>query len=269
MIHNTGGFVYKLDPRTKILLSLFFTLVIFIISSSVAIACLTAGFISLWLVFKMSFKKILTYVKFLSIMVLFITFMQMLFGPGSHYILKPLIPEAVPLVGGLGSLKQEGLVIGLTSGLRILSLILVLPMLTATTSVQNLAQGLTGFGLNYKAAFVITSALNFVPVLEDEARFIIDAQKLRGLNVYDRKSLWGKLRVYPALAVPLIISAMRRSQLMAYAMDSRGFGAYPGRTWLIPLRMKTCDLWAIVISVVFCGFLLGLNFYLRQAGLWQ
>jgi len=268
---NTAGvsFVHKLDPRTKILLSLLFTLVIFLISRPVAAAGMAAAFITLWLVIRMPFKKIVAYIKFLSIMVLFITLMQMLFGPGTNYILRPLIPDAVPLIGGMGSLKWDGLVLGMTSALRLLSLVLVLPLLTGTTPVHSLAQGLAGFRMNYKAAFVITSALNFVPVLEEEARLIIDAQKLRGLCVYDRGSLWGKLRAYPALAVPLIISALRRSQSIAYAMDSRAFGAYPSRTWRETPRMGAGDFWALAVSAVFCGFMLCVNFNLARVGLWQ
>jgi len=230
---------------------------------------LTSGFIILWIVIQMPIKKIIFYLKFLLIMVLFITLMQMLFGPGSHYIIKPLIPEHVPFIGGAGSLKLEGLFMGITSGLRLLSLVLVLPLLLGTTTVHKLTQGLCGFRLNYKFAFVITAALNFIPVLEEEARLIIDAQKLRGLNVYDKGNLLRKLRVYPALAVPLIISAMRRSQSMAYVMDSRGFGVYPERTWLEPLKMQPRDFFAIIISIIFCGIILSINFIFFKELLWQ
>ena len=168
--------MHRLDPRVKILLSLLFTLVIFAVSRIAAAAGITVALVILWLAAKMPLKKIAGYIKFLAIMVLFITLMQMLFGPGSHYILKPLIPQGVPFAGGMGSLKWEGLVLGLTSGLRLLSLILLLPLLTGTASMHELAQGFTGLGLNYKAAFVITSAINLVPSLEEEARFIMDAQ---------------------------------------------------------------------------------------------
>ena len=266
---NTEGFAHRLDPRTKILLSLLFTLVIFIVSRPFAAACLSIGLIAVWIAAKMSFKKIAGYIKFLSLMVLLITLLQMLFGPGSHYIIKPLIPRGVPLIGGAGSLKWDGLVLGLTSGLRLLSLVLLLPLLTGTGSVQTIAQGLSRLHITYKTAFIISLVINLVPTIEEEARFIIDAQKLRGVHVFDEKNLWKKLTAYPALAVPLIISVMRRSQSMAYAMDSRAFGAYPNRTWLKPLRMKPLDYRAIIISVIYCSLVLYFNFVLFKGFLWQ
>jgi len=269
-IKNTAGrgFIHTLDPRIKILLSLIFTLLVFAVSRPAASACIAAGLIVLWLAAQMPFKKIIGYLKFLSLMVAFITLLQMLFGPGSHYIVKPLIPQGVPLLGGIGSLKWEGLVLGAVSGLRLLSLVLLLPLLTGSASAHELAQGLAGLRINYRAAFVITSALNLVPALEEEARFIIDAQKLRGMSAFDERSPWGRLKAYPAVAVPLIISALRRSQSMAYAMDSRAFGAYPVRTWRVPLMMKARDIRTIVVSVVFCALVLGVNFLLRRDFLW-
>ena len=255
-----GTFVHTLDPRTKILLSLFFTLLVFIVSRPAAAACLTLGLLALWLAAKMPFSKIASYLKFLLFMVLFITLMQMLFGPGTHYIAKPLIPERVPLLGGTGSLKWEGLLLGAVSALRLLSLLLLLPLLTGTTSMNHLAQALAALGLNYRAAFVITSAINLVPALEEEARHIIDAQKLRGLRVFDEGNVWQKLRAYPALAVPLIMSALRRSRSMAYAMDSRAFGAYARRTWRETLGMKARDYIALGCSAAFGTLVLCAHF---------
>ena len=264
-----GSFICRLDPRIKIAACLLFTLLVFVVSRPPAAACLTLCMAALWFAARMKISQIFTYLKFLLVMVLFITALQMLFGPGSRYIVKPLIPDWVPLAGGMGSLKWDGLALGAVAGLRLLSLVLLLPLLTGTTSMYDLAQGLAAFGLNYKAAFVITSALNLVPGLKDEARFIVDAQKLRGRRVFDEGSLWGKLRTYPALAVPLIIAAMRRSQSMAYAMDSRAFGAGQSRTWRKPLVVKTRDWLALAVSIIVCGCVLFINFFVFRNFAWQ
>jgi energy-coupling factor transport system permease protein len=255
-----SSFLHKLDPRTKVLLSLLFTLVIFIVSRPPAAAALTLSLVVLWFAAKMPLKKIKGYVKFLSAVIILITVLQLLFGPGDHYILKPLIPPGVPLIGGRGSLKWDGLILGIVSGLRLLALVLLLPMLIGTTAPNSLAQGLTRLGLNYKGAFIVTSAINLVPALEEEARVIIEAQKLRGLRAFEEGNILDKLKAYPALAVPLIIAAMRRSQLMSFAMDSRAFSAYPGRTWLEPIKMSGADYRALAVSLIFCTLILVLNF---------
>ena len=262
VIEYLGGstYLHKLDPRTKVLLSLLFTVVIFMVSRPPVAAGLTLSLVVLWFAAKMPFGKIRAYIKFLSAMVIFITVLQMIFGPGAHYIVKPLFPVWIPLIGGRGALKWEGLVLGFVSGCRLLALVLVLPMLIGTTAPHTLAQGLTRLGLNYKGAFIITSAINLIPVLEEEARYIIDAQKLRGLSAFEEKNILNKLKAYPALAVPLIIAALRRSQMMSFAMDSRAFGAYPGRTWLQPISMSAADYRALAASLVFCTIVLVLNF---------
>jgi energy-coupling factor transport system permease protein len=260
--NQAESFLYKLDPRTKILLALLFTLVIFIVGMPPVAAGLAFCFVVLWFVARMPFRKIAAYVKFLSLMVLFLTLMQMLFGPGGHYILKPLFPATVPLIGGRGSLKWEGLFFGLATGLRLMSLILLLPMLIRTTPPHLFSQGLTRLGLNYQAAFTITAALNFVPALEQEARAIMDAQKLRGLRAFEERNIWAKLKAYPVLAVPLIIAAMQRARSMAYAMDSRAFGAHPRRTWLDTIKMSALDYLSLAASIAFCVLALVLNFAL-------
>jgi energy-coupling factor transporter transmembrane protein EcfT len=98
------SFLHQFDPRTKIICIFLLTLIIFIIKQPFVITGLLFSFTGLWAAAKMPFAKIKSYIKYLLPLMIFITFMQVLFGPGEHYLVKPLIPEPVPLIGGMGSL---------------------------------------------------------------------------------------------------------------------------------------------------------------------
>jgi energy-coupling factor transport system permease protein len=256
------SFLHRLDPRTKLVSLFLLTLVIFIVDKPAVIAALAFSVVALWLAAKMPLVKLKSQVRFLLWLLIFIILMQTVFGPGTDYILKPLIPEAAPLLGGAGSLKREGLLLGITTGLRLVALVALMPMLTMTTEVKVLVLGLTKLGLNYKGAYVITTAINLIPGFEDEARAIMDAQKLRGMRAFEEGGFFDKLRACQALAFPLVINSMRRAQMMGIAMDARAFGAYPTKTYLETITMSCRDYIAFG-SVCACSVLaLAANFLL-------
>ena len=264
---HSGSFLYRLDPRTKLLLTALFTTLVFIVDTPVVAAGQMLFFIFLCIGARIPLKKIFPHFKFLLFLVALVIVLQTLFGrevPGSHYLLKPLIPEWVPLAGGLGSLNRDGLFTGLMIGFRIIALTVLMPMLTMTTEAWLLAFGITRLGLNYKAAYVISSTLNLIPSFEEEARLIMDARRLRGVEAFKSKSFFKRLREYPALALPLIIKAMRRAFTMGLAMDSRAFGAYKTRTWLFQTRMSVIDYGAFAAGIIWSLITVTANYALKR-----
>jgi energy-coupling factor transport system permease protein len=213
----------------------------------------------------MPVKKPGSHFKFFLAIVAFILVIQTLFGPGERYILKPLIPEAIPFAGGKGSLKWDGLALGIVTGFRLISLALLMSMLTASTPPRLLAQGLVRLGLGYRAAYIITTAFNFIPAFEEEARMIMNARKLRGMRAGEEGGLFARLTEYSAMAVPLIIGAMRKAQLSAAAMDARAFGAYKTKTWLDSITMSPSDFAALALGAIFSALAVVLNCLLPSA----
>jgi energy-coupling factor transporter transmembrane protein EcfT len=221
-----------------------FTVLVFIVDSPVIAAVQMLFFIALCLLAKIPLKKIFPHFKFLLFLMMFVISLQILFGhetPESRYLLRPLFPDRLPLIGGRGSLKLDGLFTGLMISCRILALTALLPVLTMTTEARMLAYGLTRLGVPYRAAHVITSTLTMIPVFEEETRFIIEARKLRGVQSLDNGNFFAKVKEYSALALPLMIKAMRKAQIAGLAMDSRAFGAHKTRTWLLEARFTPVD----------------------------
>jgi len=157
--------------------------------------------------------------------------------PHAHFLLG-----VIALLVALQIVFGQGLRTGLMIGCRVVALTALMPALTMTTDPQLLALGITRLGLPYRAAYIITSTLNLIPSFEEEARQIMDARRLRGMQSV-------KLGEYPAIVLPLMIKALRQAQLMALAMDVRAFGAYPTRTWLRELRLSAADYMAFAAGI--------------------
>ena len=264
---KNGSFLLGLDPRTKLLLVFLFTTLVFVIDSLAVAAFQMLFFIGVCLSAKIPFKKIFPHWKFLLFLAAMVVALQILFGPetpDSRFLLNPLLPEWVPLLGGLGSLKWDGLITGLMICCRIVSLTILLPMLTMTTEASRLAYGITRLGLNYKAAHIITSTLNLIPSFETETRLIMDARKLRGVRTFEKGRLFAKLKEYTAIALPLMIKAMRKAQIISLAMDARAFGAYKTRTWLLETKMTAHDFIAFACAIIYAAIAVTANILISR-----
>ena len=220
-----------MDPRTKLVLTALFTVSVFVIDTLIIAALQMALFLGLCLAAKIPLKKIFPQPLFLAALLALLTALQFFFG--------------------------QGLFTGLMIDCRIITLVVLMPILIMTTDAQLLALGITRLGLHYRAAFIITSTLNLIPSFEEEARLIMDARRLRGIRSM-------RLREYPAIALPLVIKAMRQSQITALAMDSRAFGAYRTRTWMREIKLSAVDYGAFAAGIAWCLIAAAANYLFKR-----
>jgi len=123
------------------------------------------------------------------------------------------------------------------AGLRLAALTSAFFLFFRTTPPEDLGNALVKSGLPYEVAFVLSAALQFVPVLSRKAQNIFDAQRARGIPLEPGLPA---LRHYPALMAPLLIQAFQMADDLAEAMEARGFGR-PGRTFLYDYRLRAVD----------------------------
>jgi energy-coupling factor transport system permease protein len=148
----------------------------------------------------------------------------------------------------------EGLLSGATQVYRLCLLVIVAALLTFTTSPSQLAHGLEALlrplarlGLPVRElAMVLTIALRFVPTLFDEIDKITKAQRARGVDSVSRNP-WRRVRSWVPTFVPIFVSAFRRAEELATAMDARGFRGAHHRTRLYQLRFTYRDLIASLV----------------------
>lgn len=135
-----------------------------------------------------------------------------------------------------------------TMTLRFLVLVESFSIFFLTTSPDHLGLALEQSKIPYEFCFAFTTAVRFVPVLAEEAKTIMDAQKSRGLEL-EKGNFLKRIKNYIPILIPLIVSAIRRSLELAEAMESRAWGAAESRTNLFVLKLKRRDYTLAVFSV--------------------
>ena len=120
---------------------------------------------------------------------------------------------------------------------RLVLLSAVFLVLFQTTAPEDLGDGLTRLGLPRHLAFILTSAIQFVPVLQQAASDVVDAQRSRGIRL---EGDLASVRNYPALLVPLIVHAFKLADDLAEALESRGYSR-PTRTPLGSRELNVFD----------------------------
>ncbi len=158
--------------------------------------------------------------------------------------------RTIVALGGVG-VTWEGLVAGATQVYRLCLLVTIAALLTFTTSPGQLAHGLEALlgplgrvGLPVREiALVLTIALRFVPTLFDEIDKISKAQRARGTD-FCSGNPWHRVRAWVPMFVPIFVSAFRRAEELAVAMEARGFRTAHPRTRLHQLHLTHRDLLA-------------------------
>ncbi len=152
--------------------------------------------------------------------------------------------------------------------LRLTFTVIASTILTLTTRPLEIAKGIDkalGKGVLRKPVRILSTvimiAFRFIPILVDEADRVLDAQKSRGCS-FDEKGIIKKTGVFLPLLVPLFVSAYRRADELALAMDARGYNK-EGATSLYPLSYSMCDYIAYIMIAVYV-----LLCYLMEVKLW-
>lgn len=165
-----------------------------------------------------------------------------------------------PLFSLMGvTVTWEGLGAGLMQVYRLCLLAIVAALLTYTTSPLQLTHGLealleplarVGFPVR-ELGMVLTIALRFVPTFFEEIETLRRAQTARGME-FSSGPPWRRIRNTVPILVPLFLSAIRRAEELAVAMEARGFRSHPHRTRLYRLRLTRADGMAALV-VLTCG----------------
>ena len=154
--------------------------------------------------------------------------------------------------------------------MRLMLLITFTSLLTLTTSPISLTDGIEHLLRPFKRigvpahelAMMMTIALRFIPTLLEEAQKIMKAQQSRGAN-FESGSLIQRAKAMMPLLVPLFISAFRRADDLAMAMEARCYQGGEGRTRMKILKIATVDVVASAIMMAFCAGII----YMRVLGI--
>lgn len=233
-----NSFIHRLDPRTKILATLIYIIAIFFADSFLSYGILTGFALAVILFSRLPLMMVLKSLKPIMIIVVLTLGIHMFTAPG----------ETVLFTWKFLSVTQEGLELGVKMSLRLMLLLLFSSVLTFTTSPIVLTDGIESLLRPFKKigvpahelAMMMTIALRFIPTLLEETDRIMKAQTARGVDFSSGNLLQRAKNMLPLL-VPLFISAFRRADELAVAMESRCYRGGEGRTRMHELMYKGID----------------------------
>ena len=241
------SFVHKLDPRTKLL-----AVVLYIVALFLAKSFITYGIMFLLLavsiaISKVPLKSIVRGLKPVVFIVVFTAILNLFYTPGDHVLVKVWIL----------TITLEGVFNAFFMVVRILMLIAGTFLLTYTTSpilLTDALESLLGPLKKIKVpvhelAMIMSIALRFIPTLIEETDKIMSAQRARGAD-FESGNLIQRAKALIPLLVPLFISAFRRADELAVAMECRCYHGGKGRTRLRQLHYVGRDYFVLVLFVV-------------------
>jgi energy-coupling factor transport system permease protein len=145
--------------------------------------------------------------------------------------------------------EREALLYGLSIALRIDITIIAGLIFLSTTRNEEVAIGLVRLGIPYRFAFAVSTALRLVPTIAATGFTIGQAQRSRGLDL-ESGNILQRTRKHLPLLVPVFVSTVRSTNVFSMALESKGFGARPGRTFFLHTAMGGRDALVLVAFVV-------------------
>ena len=239
--------IHRLDPRTKLVLLVVYIVALFSAASIISYGVMLAFLITCILISQIPPKAFLRGMKPLVFILVFTGILNIFFTQG----------ETV-LVSFWGvAVTMEGIIRAVYMLLRILMLITGTFLLTYTTSPIALTDGLESLLSPLKKikvpvhelSMMMCIALRFIPTLIEETDKIMSAQKARGTD-FETGSLMERVKALVPILVPLFISAFRRADELATAMECRCYHGGDGRTKMKLLRYKRRDLQAYAVGIL-------------------
>lgn len=245
--YPAGSVIHRLDARLKIVLVIAYMTLVFLVSKPISMGLCVIGLLALVFMSNVPLRQIILSLK----PVLFI----LIFA----FILNIFTVQGKTLVS-LGPLRvtEEGLAVAVRMALRLILLITgTTLLLTLTTTpiliadaMERLLSPLARFRFPaHEMAMMMSIALRFVPTLLEETDKIMKAQSSRGAD-YDTGGLVSKARGLVSVLIPLFVSAFKRAEELAVAMEARCYRGGEGRTRLKVMQMKRSDvLFAIAFGL--------------------
>ena len=239
--------LHRLDPRVKLLGTLLFVISLFMFDSFIGYIVATVFLGVLIAISKVPFTYMIKGLKAIVILLVITAALNMFMTPGD------ILWQWKAL-----HITSQGLRTAAFMIIRLIYLIVGSSLMTLTTTPSNLTDGLEK-GLRFlkvvkvpvhEVAMMMSIALSFIPILLEELDKIMKAQQARGAD-FESGGIIKRIKSMIPILIPLFVSAFRRSNDLAMAMETRCYRGGDGRTKMKPLIYKGRDYIAYVILLVY------------------
>lgn len=254
--YPTNSIIHKLDARVKLIATFIFMVSLFIINKFWPYLIVVGSLMAVVAMSKIPPKYIIKGLKPLRWIIVFTFVINIFFLPG----------DPIWLFGFI-KITSQGLSQAVFMALRLIFLVVGTSLLTLTTSPIELTDGIEkllnplrkiGFPV-HELAMMMTIALRFIPTLLDETDKIMKAQMSRGAD-FESKNIINRAKNLVPLLIPLFISAFRRADELAMAMEARCYRGGYNRTKMKQSIMTKADYIAYAIQFIYLGVIVVIRF---------
>ena len=239
--------IHRLDPRTKLLLLIIYIVALFMAKSWCSYALVLAFLVAVTFLGRIPFKAMTRGLKPMLVFIIFTAVLNLFYTKTGTLLLDWWIFE----------IWSDGIITAFFMVMRIMMLVCGTFLLTYTTSpialtdaMERLMNPLKKLHVPvHELAMMMSIALRFIPTLIEETDKIISAQKARGAD-FETGSLMRRAKALIPILVPLFVSAFRRADELATAMECRCYHGGEGRTRLKVLRYAGRDIYAFIVGAL-------------------
>lgn len=254
--YPTDSVIHRLDPRVKLAGTMIFIISLFVFTNYLGYTVVAIFLGSVIALSKVPLGYILKGLRAIFFLLLITLLFNLFLTPG----------EEVFRIWKL-TVTDEGIKTALFMGTRLLFLIVGSSLMTLTTTPNQLTEGmekglgpLKKFGLPvHEIAMMMSIALRFIPILLEETDKIMKAQSARGAD-FESGNFIARAKAMVPILVPLFVSAFRRANDLAMAMEARCYNGGEGRTKMKPLKYEAGDRVSYFLLILYVFLLLFVNF---------
>jgi len=248
--------IHRLDARTKIIVTLFYIIELFIVNNFWGFLIAAAALFSVIAVSKVPVKFIFRGLSAVFLIIAFTVVVNMFMVDGRILWQWRFL-----------KITYEGMIRAAFMAVRLVLLIIGSSMMTLTTKPIELTDGIekllypfSKIGLpSHEIALMMTIALRFIPTLMEETDKIIKAQEARGAD-FESGNLLQRAKSLIPILIPLFVSSFRIAQELALAMEARCYHGGSGRTRMNEIRFSKRDAVAAVLAILFLAAVIGSRF---------
>lgn len=245
--YQTDSVIHRLDPRVKLVATIAFIISLFLVNNFWGYLVAVAFLATCIKLSRVPFKFMVKGMRAILFLLLLTVVFNMFLTPGT-----PLIQ-----IWKL-TITKEGLRLAIMMAVRLTFLIIGSSIMTLTTTPNNLTDGMESLMKPFEKikvpvheiAMMMSIALRFIPILLEETDKIMKAQIARGAD-FETGNIVKKAKAMVPLLVPLFISAFRRANDLAMAMEARCYRGGEHRTKMNPLIYKKADYISYLVLLVY------------------
>ncbi len=250
--YPVDSFVHRLDPRVKLMATLVFVVTMFLFKSFVGYILIGAFIFTAVKVSHVPVKYMMKGLKAIWVILAF------------TLVFNLFLTDGTPIVSFWKiTITYEGVRFAIFMALRLFLLVIGTSLMTLTTTPNQLTDGME-VGLRWmkkihipvhEIAMMMSIALRFIPILMEETDKIMKAQQARGAD-FEEGKLHERVKALIPIFIPLFVSAFRRANDLAMAMEARGYRGDQGRTRMKPLKYHRNDYLTYLGMILFIVLLI-------------